>query len=44
MRVQGLNSSLTGSTIVSTVGALVIRIGFGGVVYCDYNYNKEPPN
>ena len=24
------------------VGALIIRIGFGGISYC--NYNKEPPN
>ena len=23
------------------VGALIIRIGFGGIVY--YNYKKEPP-
>ena len=24
------------------VGALIIRIGFGGIVYYNY-YNKEPP-
>ena len=23
------------------IGALIIRIGFGGIIY--YNYNKEPP-
>ena len=23
------------------IGALIIRIGFGGILYC--NYNKEPP-
>ena len=23
------------------VGALIIRIGFGGIIY--YNYDKEPP-
>ena len=23
------------------IGALIIRVGFGGILY--YNYNKEPP-
>ena len=26
---------------MSNIGALIIRIGFGGPLY--YNYNKEPP-
>ena len=25
-----------------TIGALIIRIGFWGILY--YSYNKEPPN
>ena len=32
-------SGLRGSQL--DVGALIIRIGFGGISY--YNYNKEPP-
>ena len=28
-------------SIVANIGALIIRIGFWGPLY--YNYNKEPP-
>ena len=26
---------------VNTIGAVILRIGFGGPLYC--NYNREPP-
>ena len=32
---------VTGKQHDYNIGALIIRIGFGGIVY--YNYNKEPP-
>ena len=34
-------SSLAASQIQYTIGALIIRVGFGGLLY--YHYNKEPP-
>ena len=33
--------AVEGSGIWCNVGALIIRVGFGGILY--YNYNKEPP-
>ena len=26
-----------------SIGALIIRIGFLGILYYSYEYNKEPP-
>ena len=40
--ITGLEASSSGaSNLTANVGGLIIRIGFWGQLY--YNYNKEPP-
>ena len=39
--MYGFEASGRSKTHAPDTGALIIRIGFGGMLY--YNYNKEPP-